>query len=97
MNHTTPRQLNKEIRALTAKLGWDVWHTFTDSRKNGKRVTFMRNFYGYVPSNSLRDIILVDVKKLLKKRGLQRSHKVRWCKSVTGYKYYYLAMHVTAS
>jgi hypothetical protein len=92
----TSRKLNNEIRALANKLGWDVWMTYTDPRKGGKRVKFMRN--GWVPSGKVQADVKLGVERLLKKKGLQRSHKVSWGmgESWRG-PYVYLAMHVTAS
>lgn len=101
MNHITPRQLNKEIRAITSKLGWDICATYTDPRMNGKRVKFRCNVSGPDIDTAVADKILVQVQNLIKKYGLQHSHKVKWdtnnCYTYHYYNYPYLAMHVTAS
>jgi len=89
----SPTNLNKQIRALTDTLGWDIWATYSDKRAKGKRVKFMRN--GWMPPQKVQDKIKLKVEKLLASYGLQDTHKISWRmgESWRG-EYLYLSMQV---
>jgi hypothetical protein len=72
----TPRERNKQIKALLEKEGWQVRFFFSDKRAYGRRVKIMRN--GWPVPNEMKERILNAMTYFLAINHLDKTHSVEW-------------------
>ena len=72
---TTAVTRNRLVRDVCERAGWTPWQTFSDKRKNDRRVSFMMN--GWPVPASMKAKILKGVRRQLKANNIPHN-SVYW-------------------
>jgi hypothetical protein len=70
------RALNDKIKKIAYDCGWEIWRVFSDKRRNGRRIKYMRN--GWFPADAVMNKIVHEVNSFLKTQGLEDTHAASW-------------------